>query len=260
MAPVVVLVRVPACRGCRAECWADCRASRAGDRSCASRRAPIDSRRAASRYSAWCTHAARAHAPLRCRTSLPDICECLRRNRAPDRCADTAHANPAAICAPSASSAAEIFPSSPMRCSTRLRRASASVGIIQRRKFRSVDHPGQQRGFLQFQIGDRLAKIKLRRGGKTIVAVRQVHLVGIHRKNLRLGVAPLDLQRQQHFLHLAVKGLVAAVEKEVAGELHGDGAGARGDAVLQHVAEGCAGNAREIDAPVIFESAGPQSR
>ena len=81
----------------------------------------------------------------------------------------------------------------------------------------------------------------------------QVHLVGVHGENLRLGVAALDLQGEQHFLRFAAEAAVAAIQKEIAGELHGDGAGAFGFAALEDVAIGGAGDAREVDAPVIFE-------
>ncbi len=67
-------------------------------------------------------------------------------------------------------------------------------GIIERRKFRAVDHAGEQCGFLKLEIGDGLAKIKLRGGGKAVIAVGEINLIRIHGENLRLGVAALDLQ------------------------------------------------------------------
>ena len=136
---------------------------------------------------------------------------------------------------------------------TRLRRAKARGWIRQRRIDRAIHHSGEQRGFLQLQIGDRLAKIKLRRGGKSVIAVRQVHLIGVHGENLRLGVAALDLQRQQHLLHLAAEAAVAAVQEKISGKLHGNGARAAGNAMVQHVAPGRPGNAWKVDAPMILE-------
>ena len=126
-------------------------------------------------------------------------------------------------------------------------------GIIERRKFWAVDHAGEERGFLEFQVGDGLAEIKLRGGGESIVAVGEINLIGIHGEDLRLGVAALDLEREENFLHFAAKGAVAAVEEKIAGELHGDGAGSAGDAMFEDVARGGSSDAREIDAPVIFE-------
>ncbi len=83
--------------------------------------------------------------------------------------------------------------------------------------------------------------------------MRQVHLIRIHGEDLRLGVAPLDLQREQHLLHLAAEAAIAAVQKKISGQLHGDGAGAFGAPAFQQIAVGRARDTRKIDAPVIFE-------
>src|SRR5712671_4639172 len=128
-----------------------------------------------------------------------------------------------------------------------------TVGVGKRRKLRAVDHAGEQSGFLQFQISDRLAEIKFGGGGEAIISVGQVYLIGVHRKNLRLGVAALDLQRQQHLLHFAAEAAVAAVEEKIAGELHADRAGAAGDAAFGQISKCGAGDAREIDAPMFLE-------
>ncbi len=125
--------------------------------------------------------------------------------------------------------------------------------IRERRKLRTVDHAREKRRFLKFQVSDRLAEIKLRGSGKTVVAMRQVYLVGIHSKNLRLCVSPLDLQREQNFLHFSAEAAVAAVQEEISGKLHGDGAGPAGDAALNDISHRGAEHAREVDAPVLFE-------
>ena len=91
--------------------------------------------------------------------------------------------------------------------------AESGFRIRERRKFRAVDHSGQQRRFLKFQVCDGLAKIKLRGGGKTVIPMRQVNLVGIHREDLRFRIAAFDLQREKNFLHLSAKTAVAAVEE-----------------------------------------------
>ena len=83
--------------------------------------------------------------------------------------------------------------------------------------------------------------------------MREVHLVCVHGEDLRLGVRALDLQRKQHLLHLAAKAAVAAVEKKIARQLHGDRAGAFGTAMLEDIAIGSPGNPRKVDAPVIFK-------
>ena len=126
-------------------------------------------------------------------------------------------------------------------------------GIHERRIDGTADHAGEQRGLLEIQVGDVFAEIKLRGGGKTVVAVGQVDLVGVHGEDLRLGVAALDLQGEEHFLGFAAEAAVAAVKEEIAGELHGDGAGAFGFAVFEDVAIGGAGDAGEVHAPVILE-------
>jgi len=128
-----------------------------------------------------------------------------------------------------------------------------ALRIIERRIDRPANHTGEESRLLQLQVADRLAKIKLRGGGKPVVAVRQVDLVGVHGEDLRLGVAALDLQREQHLLHLAAEGAVAAVKEEVAGQLHGDGAGAFRFAALQQVTVSGPRDAREIDSPVILK-------
>src|ERR1700682_5747466 len=126
-------------------------------------------------------------------------------------------------------------------------------GIIQGRKFWPVDHAGQKGCLLKFQIRDGLAKIELGSASEAIVAVRQINLVRIHGENLWLRIATLDLQSEKNFLHFAAETSITAVEEKIPGQLHGDGAGACGDVMLQNVSKGGAGDAWEIDAPVIFE-------
>src|ERR1700674_4763358 len=128
-----------------------------------------------------------------------------------------------------------------------------SLRIGEWREFRAVDHACKERGFLKFQVGDRLAEIKLRSRCESIIAMREVHLVGIHGEDLRFGVAALDLQSQQHLLHFSSEAAVAAVEEKISGKLHGDGAGPAGNAALDDVVEGGAGDARKVDAPVFFK-------
>src|SRR5260370_38728459 len=134
--------------------------------------------------------------------------------------------------------------------------AERKFRIRQRRKFRAVDHAGKKSSFLNFQVGDWLAKIKLRSGCKTIVTMRQINLIGVHRKDLRFGVAPLDLQGEQNFLHFAAEAAVAAVQEKIVRQLHGDGAGAAGDAALVEISDRGAEDALEVDPPGHFEVLG----
>ena len=83
--------------------------------------------------------------------------------------------------------------------------------------------------------------------------MRQVHLVRIHGEDLRLAVAPLDLQREKRLLRFPAKADVAAVQKKISGKLHGDGAGTTGSAAPRQVAQRRGKHAREVDAPVLFE-------
>src|SRR4029077_5857723 len=102
-------------------------------------------------------------------------------------------------------------------------------------------------------VRDGLAKVELRGSGESIVAMGEVHLIRVHGEDLRLGVTPLDLEGKQDFLGLTAEAAFAAVEKKIASELHGDGAGALGTPPLHEVAVSSAGDAREIDAPMILE-------
>ena len=109
---------------------------------------------------------------------------------------------PSGVFLAASSSAGVIFPSSAMRSSTRLRRARARARMQDRRIARPANHSGEQRGFLQRQLADGFAEIKLRGGFKAVIAVGQINLIAVHRENLLLGVVALDLKRQQRFLNL----------------------------------------------------------
>ncbi len=106
---------------------------------------------------------------------------------------------------------------------------------------------------MEFQVGDGLAEIKLCGSGKTVVTVSKIHLVRIHREDLRLGVTALDLQRKENFLHLAPEAAVAPVEEKIPGQLHADGAGPACDFALDEISGRGAEHAREVDPPVFFE-------
>ena len=120
-----------------------------------------------------------------------------------------------------------------------------------------ISGPANQRrehgGLRKRELPHRPAEIIFRGGFKAVVAVRQIHLVGIHRKDLLLGVVTLDLHGQQSFLAFPAEAAVRAVEKKAAGKLHRDGAGALLDAAADHVPPSGFDHARQVDAPVFEE-------
>ena len=81
--------------------------------------------------------------------------------------------------------------------------------------------------------------------------MRQINLVRVHRENLLFGVVALDLNGQQRFLRFSAKAAVGAIQKETAGELHGQRAGAFVNAPPQRVAPGRFHHARQIHAPML---------
>ena len=64
---------------------------------------------------------------------------------------------------------------------------------------------------------------------------------------------PLDLQRKDHFLQLAVVAAIGAIEEKAAGQLHRQRAGTLGFAMLHDVAKGSLHHARQVDAEMLFE-------
>jgi len=63
----------------------------------------------------------------------------------------------------------------------------------------------------------------------------------------------LDLDCQQRFLDLAAHAAVGPVEEQRARELHRQRAGSLGDAMLDQIPPGRAGDASKINAPVLLE-------
>ena len=91
---------------------------------------------------------------------------------------------------------------------------------------RRLGQPGDHRVLRQTQLVDGLAVIRLRGGTDAIGTAAEVDLVQVQLQDLLLGQLALDAQRQEDLLDLADVGLLVA-EKEVTGQLHGDGAAAR---------------------------------
>src|ERR1700724_3369679 len=121
----------------------------------------------------------------------------------------------------------------------------------------SIDRPadnGWERGRLpERQPAHGLAEIVFGSGLETIIPGTEINLVTVHREDLFFGVMTLDLQREDGLLKLAMEAAVGAIEEKPAGKLHGQRAGALGDAMTRHVMPGSLENAREIDTPVLFE-------
>ena len=122
-----------------------------------------------------------------------------------------------------------------------------------RRITRAANHSREQRRFRQRQLAHRLAEIIFRGRFKSVVAVGQINLIAVHRENLLFRVVALDLDGQQRFLDFSAHAAIGAVQEKRSGKLHGEGAGAFGDATREQFPPGRAGHAREIHAPVLLE-------
>ena len=127
--------------------------------------------------------------------------------------------------------------------------------VARRRVLGRFRNGGEQRGLFEAQVLDAFAEIGPRTGLETIGTGPEEDIVHIHLKDLVLGVQPLDLQCDGPFVDLSGIGLVL-VEKEVLGQLLGDGRGTLGLAggyVLKHGAEDAIRvNANVIAKTVIF--------
>jgi hypothetical protein len=128
-----------------------------------------------------------------------------------------------------------------------LRRRRAASGV-------ALQDAGDERGFLDAGVLHRLAEVELRRRLHAVGAVPEVHLVAVEREDLFLGVALLDLHREQQLLHLAFPGLLVG-EEQLAGELLRERAGAAGLAHLHQVGDHGAHQAGGAEAEVVEEVA-----
>ena len=96
------------------------------------------------------------------------------------------------------------------------------------------------------------AEVIFRARLKPIHALPQINLVGVQRKNLLLGKIPLNLDRQQNFLQLAMKRSLRR-EKQILRQLHGQRGSALGAPIRRQIPIRCPGHAKQIDAPVAFK-------
>ena len=114
---------------------------------------------------------------------------------------------------------------------------------------RALDDSGEQRGLGERDLADALAEVVPARGLDAVVAVAEIDLVGVHREDLVLGVAPLDLEGDEGFVDLARERLLRR-EEDRAGELLRERRAALGVATLLEVRHEGRDRAAHVDAPV----------
>ena len=92
-----------------------------------------------------------------------------------------------------------------------------------------LDHAGEQRRFLERQVGHVLAEVRVRRLAHAVDAERadltEVDLVQVQLEDLLLGGMALEDEGDERLLHLALHGALRR-EEEVLHQLLGDGAAA----------------------------------
>ena len=116
-----------------------------------------------------------------------------------------------------------------------------------------MDEAGKQRGLFDVELAGGLGEVAARCGFDAVQAIAEVHLVEIELENLVLRVDVLDMGREDDFLELPAKRLVAR-EKALSGELLGDRAAAFGAPALLDVAQNRRHDADDVDAAVLVES------
>jgi hypothetical protein len=105
----------------------------------------------------------------------------------------------------------------------------------------------------QSQLGDGMIEVILRGRFHAVISMGEVNLVHIHRENLLLGVGALDLNGQERLLNLALRAAIGAIQKQTAGQLHGERAGALFDTAGAQIADGRFQHAGNIHAPMFEE-------
>ena len=91
----------------------------------------------------------------------------------------------------------------------------------------AAENPGDERRFLQGEVGDALAEIEIRRRLHSVDSMVEVELVAVQLQDLFFGVLFFDLQGEVHLFELPADGLLG-IEEQEAGQLLGDGASALG--------------------------------
>ena len=144
-----------------------------------------------------------------------------------------------------------------------MRRGDGALHVDERAlPLRRLEDAGDEGRFLERQLLVRLAEIHARRGFDAVGAVAQVHLIAVDREDLALGVALLDLDRENQLLHLPLegvgKGLLAFRREpelllEIARELLGQRAGALRAPHLDDVGHHGRADAPDVDAEMTVE-------
>ena len=79
----------------------------------------------------------------------------------------------------------------------------------------ALDDAGDERRFLELEIGQRLAEVDLRGRRDAVGAVPPVDLIAVEREDLFLRVALLDLDGDDQLLELALRAAIADGESDL---------------------------------------------
>ncbi len=135
-----------------------------------------------------------------------------------------------------------------------LRALLGAVEIARRCKTRRRLHQaGEQGGFGEGYVLGGLAEIALRGLLDAVGAGAEIDPVQIQFENLRLGKFPLQPEREQHLLQLAMDGTFLS-QKEIFRQLLRDGGAALADAAVQNVGDQRARDAVRVDAVMLVEA------
>src|ERR1700685_88052 len=124
--------------------------------------------------------------------------------------------------------------------------------IDRRIKSRRFRQSCQQCGFFKRELLGWLTEVVFRSSLEPVHSMAEKNLIGIKSEDLFLGKTALDLNRQQGFLDLAMKGSIGR-KKEVARKLHSESRCALDSASGFNVPVRRAGDPPDIDAPVTIE-------
>src|ERR1700685_4151142 len=124
--------------------------------------------------------------------------------------------------------------------------------IDRRIKSRRFRQSCQQCGFFKRELLGWLTEVVFRSSLEPVHSMAEKNLIGIKSEDLFLGKTALDLNRQQGFLDLAMKGSIGR-KKEVARKLHSESRCALDSAAGFNVPVRRPSNPPDIDAPVTIE-------
>ena len=118
---------------------------------------------------------------------------------------------------------------------------------------RRLEQPGQHRRLGQVHIGDLLAEIELGCRRRAEIAAAHIGAVEIELEDLVLGIMPLQPDREERLLDLALEGTLGAQE-QVLGQLLGDRGTALGRVFALRVGHQRPERTDRVDAPVIVKA------